>query len=130
QRRERVAVEVIGAHVEVGDGSGGAVAARIEHGDAVAEALRGHAEHAAELSAAEEAEPRARRHARDGGGGRCGHYGAAGGTRIARALAVCATRIAVSRWASPASVADSIAAANSAALAAPASPIANVATGM
>ena len=50
-------VEVIGAHVAIGHGARGAVVARIEHRDAIAEALRRHAEHAAELSASEQAEP-------------------------------------------------------------------------
>ncbi len=54
-------IEVVGGEVTVGDGARGAVVARIEHGDPVAEALRGHAEHAAELAAAEQPEPRARR---------------------------------------------------------------------
>ena len=44
---EAARIEVVGANVAVGDASRRAVVARIEHRHLVAEALRGHAEHAA-----------------------------------------------------------------------------------
>ena len=58
---KRVRIEVVGADVAVGDRAGGAVAARVEHGDLVAQALGRHAEHPAELAAAQQAEPGAGR---------------------------------------------------------------------
>ena len=99
--------------------------ARVEHRDPVAQALRGHAEHPAELAAAQQPEPGA------GGNDRThAEPHAAGGTRIARAAFVCFSRNAASFLATAGSVAAIIATANRPAFAAPASPIANVATGM
>src|SRR5487761_2177595 len=106
----------------------------VEDGDPVAEALGRHAEHATELAASEQPQPFAGHDRRP-----ClrlvvralralAH--AAGGTRIARAALVCFWRNAASFLASDGSAAARTATANSAAFAAPASPIANVATGM
>ena len=63
---ERSFVEVIGTEMIVGNGAGRAVPAGVEHADLVAQRLRGHAEHAPKLSAAQQPEPAAR-------GNRCGH---------------------------------------------------------
>ena len=98
----------------------------VEHDDAVAQALRGHAEHAAELAAAEQAEPSAGRN-RSPSRSRV-RWPAARASRVR--VAVCLARNAASLRATTGSVPAMIATANSPALAAPASPIANVATGM
>ena len=109
----------------------------VEHRRAVAHRLRGVDEHPAELAAADDAE---RRPGRDVGRGRRarapGRRFALDGARhfssalIARAASVWRARYASSRPRRSASPAASRATAKSAALAAPALPIAKVATGM
>ena len=104
----------------------GLVGARIEHDDLVAQALRGHAEHAAELAAAQEPEPGAGQRSWSRSGlapvraaraSRAPSRSASRGTRRASSRRPDRSRRASRRRTSPA-------------LAAPASPIANVATGM
>ena len=75
--------------------------------DLVAQALRRHAEHAAELAAAQQAQPGARRN-RVRMRSRASPSGHAGGTRIARAVVVCFSRNAASLRASAGSVAASM----------------------
>src|SRR6185503_14753974 len=120
ERGQAVAVGVVGADVPVGDRSGRALVARIEHGDAIAHALRGHAEHPAQLSATEQPEPSARGD----------HFARSFGGKVIAPLAVVwAVRNSASFLASAGLPRARIATANSAAFAAPASPIAKVATG-
>ena len=116
----------------VRDESGGTVGVGIEHDRAIAHRLRHMHEHAAELAAAEHAERRAggdlRQRRADGGRLLAGgHFRSA---VIARAASDWRTRNASSFARSDTSVVASRATAKSAALAAPALPIANVATGM
>ena len=127
----------------VGDRAGRAGVVRVEHGDPIAAPLRCMREHAAELAAAHDAERRAgrderrpawtfaerraRRDERAGFGARSAHFRSAD---IARAASVWRARKASSFARSAASSWASIATANRAALAAPATPIAKVATGM
>ena len=134
---ERERVEVGGADVLVRDQPGRAERIGIEHRRAVAHRLRGVDEHAAELAAADDAERRARGDVRRGrrvgapgrrfARARRRHFSSA---LIARAASVWRARYASSRPRSAASPAASMATAKSAALAAPALPIAKVATGM
>src|SRR5690606_18092805 len=105
-----------------------------------AEALRRHAEHAAELAAAQHAEPGAGHqgkrglihlHRRAGGRKFVRHRAQPpGGSAMARAAALWRSRKASRRAAKASSVPASIATAYRPALAAPASPMAKVATGM
>src|SRR5206468_12162093 len=104
------------------------IAGRIQHGHLVSQALRRHAKHPAQLAAAEQTEPFTRRNR--GSQVARGPRHVVGGKRIARAASVCFARNAASFFATMGSLAAIIAAANSPAFAAPASPIANVATGM
>ena len=103
----------------------GSPCAGIEHRRPVAQALRGHAEHAAELAAAQQAEPCA---GRDRGHCRRLRSRAARASRARSPSA--STRNAASLRARAGSVAAMSATAKRPALAAPASPIAKVATGM
>jgi hypothetical protein len=47
----------VGKDVPIGDRSRRALVTGIKHGDAIAHALRGHAEHPAQLSSTEQPEP-------------------------------------------------------------------------
>ena len=60
--RKSLRIEVVGANVPVGHAAGRTILAGIQHRDLVAQALRGHAEHPAELAAAQESQPRTWRH--------------------------------------------------------------------
>ena len=86
---------VIGrADVQVGDHAGRALLGRIEHGDLVAQALGGVTEHAAQLAAAQQAEPAA---GSDGESSRLSHADqASGGTFMSRAACVWRARNATS----------------------------------
>ena len=121
----------------VRDQAGGAERIGVEHGRAIAHRLRGVDEHPAELAATDDAERRARRDVRRARGRRrpgrrfaldaARHFSSALIAPRRLGLA-CAERLEPAR--SAASPAASSATANSAALAAPALPIAKVATGM
>ena len=126
-------IEVVGADVLVRDPSRGAVRIGIEDDRAIAERLCRVHEHPAELAAADDAEgragsevrPLARFGARHGRAGR--HFRSA---VIARAASLWRRRYVSSLVRSAASPVASIATANSAALTAPAPPMAKVATGI
>ena len=115
------------------DQPGRAVGVGIEHGGAIAHRLRGVHEHPAELAAADDAEGRAGSEIRrsPAPAGRPAEPGVTSDSAvIARAASVWRRRYASSLARSAASPLASIATANSAALAAPALPMAKVATGM
>ena len=138
QVRQRGAVGVGRAQMQVGRRAGRAGGVGLEHRDAVAVGLRGVHEHAPELPATEHAEHRA--------AGQQGHERQRPGRRLrrgrrrrgvhfrscvmARAASVWRARNSCRRWRSASSWAASMATANKAALAAPAGPMAKVATGM
>src|SRR5690606_26649708 len=144
ERGQAARIEIVGTDVAIGHRSGRAVLGGIEHADAKTQALRRHAEHAPELATPQQAEPGAGRqgimrvlHATSPGwtGGAAGRrpdeaLRQLGGTTIERADSVCRARKPSRRSASAGSVVASVATTCSAALAAPASPIAKVATGM
>ena len=54
---ERSRIEIVGLNMPIGHRTRRAVGTRIEHADPIAQALRGHAEHAPELTTAEQAQP-------------------------------------------------------------------------
>src|SRR5205085_12458433 len=133
---ERLRGERGGAERVVGDQTCRARRIGLEHRRAIAHRLRRVNEHPAELAAADDAERRARRDpaiTRRRAVARAAlpfcrraHFSSA---LIARAASLWRWRYASRRVRNAASLAASIATANSAALAAPALPIANVATG-
>src|SRR5687768_16268801 len=101
----------------VSHAAGRAPISRIQHGDAIAHALRCHGEHAPELAASEEAQ-------------HCSRHDAHNlGSVIAATRAAWVSRNSTRSAASFVFSTASIATANSPALDAPASPIAKVATG-
>src|SRR3989338_3960682 len=107
-----------GAQMLIGYFACRAVAVGVQHGNAVAHLMRGDNEEAAELAASKH--PQHGRRQDHGFSCRI----------IASTRSVCALRNAASFFASAASLAASMATANNPALAAPASPMAKVATGM
>ena len=127
QAGEAGAIEVGGGDVLFGDASGRAAPVGIEHRHGVAASLRGVREHPAELAAAHDAKRRARRDEGRRRSCRRAHFRSAD---IARAASVWRARNASSFERSDASAVASIATAKSAALTAPALPMAKVATGM
>ena len=116
---ERGRIVIGGDDLPVGDLRCRAIRLRLQDDGAVAEAGGGHRQHAAELSAADDADRRA--------GGEPAHSVSEGCSATA---AVCLARHWSRRCASAASDSASTEAASSAALMAPALPIASVPTGM
>ena len=133
QAGQAVSVHVVGVDMVVAHPAGGAGWVRVQHGGEVTHALRGVHKHAPQLAAADHTQRGFARAGQDGRGGWAGSgVGAhgAGGSVMPRASSVCWARKVSScvrrRGLSNASMAT----ANNAALAAPAVPMANVATGM
>ena len=133
QTGQAIRVHVVGVDMVVAHAAGGAGCVRVQHGGEVAHALGGVHKHAPQLAAADHTQRGFARAGQDGRGGWAGSgVGAhgAGGSVMPRASSVCWARKVSScvrrRGLSNASMAT----ANNAALAAPAVPMANVATGM
>src|SRR5690606_1213456 len=84
----------LGAQAALDDRPGGAVGIRVEHGDAVAQVTRGQGHHAAELTAAEDAE---------GGAGEDGHVGRPRCGVVAAPAAMGPAALQSSRWESTSS---------------------------
>src|ERR1019366_5386449 len=127
EARQPLAIEIRGPQMLLGNSPGRARRIGVEHGDRVAASLRRVREHASELATAKDPERRARR---DEGRRHplCStHFRSAD---IARAASVCRARNASSLPRKDSSAVASMATAKSAALAAPALPMAKVATGM
>src|SRR5690606_16437661 len=118
ERADGIQVVVRGGDFDVGDLTGGCVRVGGEDMNAIAEPARGHREHAPELPAAEDAERRARQDRRR-----------LHGSESLRTRAVCSARNCRRRSRSAGSLVARMAAASSAALMAPAFPIASVPTG-
>ena len=143
QRGQTLCVLVVGVHMPMADPPGWAGGVWVQHRSKVAHALRGLDEHAPQLTATHHSESDlagfagrngGSLHAARGTGQQRRVNGAltgahAGGTVILRAVSVCAVRKSSSWRASPGFSPASRATANSAALAAPAAPMAKVATG-
>ena len=131
QLHQALCIAVTKRNVVVADATGRALRVRVEHCREVTQPLGSLHKHTAQLAAAHHAERGgtaggingARKHGQAGGGAHTG------GSVMARAAAVCSARKACSFSASTGSCNASMATANSAALAAPALPIAKVATG-
>ena len=123
QLSQALRVFVTGLDVVVAHQPGGAGRVGIEHRGEVAHGLRLVHKHAAQLAAAQHAQGRSWQE------GLVGAH-AAGGKVMLRATSVCSARKASRRWRSSGFSLASRATANRAALAAPAVPMANVATGM
>src|SRR5262249_51546570 len=113
-------IDIVCCDVGVGDAPRGAVRARIEHQNLVAHALCRHCKHAAGRASAQEPKPCTWRD---------WHGYLTGGSCMAATAACCSRRNPASRFARASSSLASKETANNAALTAPASPIAKVATG-